>query len=36
MMEAVRASETSVNINFTTWQYIQKDSKLSLEVVLGG
>jgi hypothetical protein len=28
MMEAVRASETSVNIFFTTQQYIPEDSKL--------
>jgi hypothetical protein len=28
MMEAVRASEMSVNINLTTWHYIPEDSKL--------
>jgi hypothetical protein len=28
MMEAVRASETSVNIYLTTRQYIPEDSKL--------
>jgi hypothetical protein len=28
MMEAVRTSETSVNIYVTTWQYIPEDSKL--------
>jgi hypothetical protein len=27
-MEAVRISETLVNINLTTWQYIPEDSKL--------
>jgi hypothetical protein len=30
MMEAVRTSETSVNINLTTWRYIPEDSKLQL------
>jgi hypothetical protein len=30
MMEAVCTSETSVNINFTTRQYIPDDSKLHL------
>jgi hypothetical protein len=28
MMEAVRTSETSVNINFTTRRYIPEDPKL--------
>jgi hypothetical protein len=28
MMEAVHTSETSVNINLTTWHYIPEDSKL--------
>jgi hypothetical protein len=28
MTKAVRISETSVNINLTTWCYIPKDSKL--------
>jgi hypothetical protein len=28
MLEAVRTSETSVNIFLTTWQYIPEDSKL--------
>jgi hypothetical protein len=28
MMEAVRTSETLVNIYLTTWQYIPEDSKL--------
>jgi hypothetical protein len=28
MMEAIRTSETSVNIYLTTWQYIPEDSKL--------
>jgi ribosomal protein L14 len=28
MMEAVRASGTSVNFNVTTWRYIPEDSKL--------
>jgi hypothetical protein len=28
MMEAVRTSETPVNIYLTTWQYIPEDSKL--------
>jgi hypothetical protein len=27
MMEAVRTSESSVNINVTTWGYIPEDSK---------
>jgi hypothetical protein len=27
-MEAVRTSETSVNIYFTTWQYIPEECKL--------
>jgi hypothetical protein len=28
MMEAVRTSETSVNVNVTTWLYIPENSKL--------
>jgi hypothetical protein len=30
MMEAVRTSETSVNLNVTTWRYIPEDSTLQI------
>jgi hypothetical protein len=30
MMEAVRTSETTVNINLTTWRYIPENSKLHI------
>jgi hypothetical protein len=32
MMEAVRISETSVDIQLRTWQYIPKDSELYLSL----
>jgi hypothetical protein len=35
MMEAVRASETLVNIFLTTWQYIPEDSKLHTRILVG-
>jgi hypothetical protein len=31
MMEAVHTSETSVNIQLRTWQYIPEDSELQAE-----
>jgi hypothetical protein len=34
MMEAIRASETSVNFNWTTGLYIPEDSKLYVTVKL--
>jgi hypothetical protein len=30
MMEAIRTSETSVNIQLRTWQYIPEDSELQV------
>jgi hypothetical protein len=33
-MEAVRTSETSINICLTTWQYIPEDSKLQIGYIV--
>jgi hypothetical protein len=35
MMEAARTSETSVNIDLRTWQYIPEDSELQGNKPLG-